>query len=62
MEYRFCLEAGCAQPLFQQPLTAARDKKGEEPNMSVEAQKAKQIIIDEIKDKLDGAQSSVIIE
>ena len=30
--------------------------------MSVEAQKAKQIVIDEIKEKLDGAQSAVVID
>ena len=30
--------------------------------MSVEAQKAKQVIIDEIKEKLDGAQSAVVID
>ena len=30
--------------------------------MSLEAQKAKQIIIDEIKEKLDGAQSAVVID
>ena len=30
--------------------------------MSLEAQKAKQIIIDEIKGKLDGAQSAVVID
>ncbi len=30
--------------------------------MSVEAQKAKQVIIDEIKSKLDGAQSAVVID
>ena len=29
--------------------------------MSLEAQKAKQVIIDEIKEKLDGAQSAVVI-
>lgn len=37
-------------------------KKGETDNMSVEAQKAKQVIIDEIKEKLDGAQSAVVID
>ena len=30
--------------------------------MSLEAQKAKQAIIDEIKEKLDGAQSAVVID
>ena len=30
--------------------------------MSLEAQKAKQIIIDEIKEKLDGAQAAVVID
>lgn len=30
--------------------------------MSVEAQKAKQVVIDEIKGKLDGAQSAVVID
>ena len=30
--------------------------------MSVEAKKAKQVIIDEIKEKLDGAQSAVVID
>ena len=30
--------------------------------MSVEAQKAKQVIIDEIKEKLDGAQSAVVVD
>lgn len=30
--------------------------------MSVEAQKAKQVIINEIKEKLDGAQSAVVID
>ncbi len=30
--------------------------------MSLEAQKAKQVIIDEIKEKLDGAQSAVVID
>ena len=30
--------------------------------MSVEAQKAKQVIIDEIKEKLYGAQSAVVID
>ena len=30
--------------------------------MSVEAQKEKQVIIDEIKEKLDGAQSAVVID
>ena len=30
--------------------------------MSVEAQKSKQVIIDEIKEKLDGAQSAVVVD
>ena len=30
--------------------------------MSVEAQNAKQVIIDEIKEKLDGAQSAVVVD
>ena len=30
--------------------------------MSVEAKQAKQVIIDEIKEKLDGAQSAVVID
>ena len=30
--------------------------------MSLEAQKEKQVIIDEIKEKLDGAQSAVVID
>ena len=37
-------------------------KKGVKSYMSLEAQKAKQIIIDEIKEKLDGAQSAVVID
>lgn len=49
MEYRFCF-----------PHTGG--KKGVRDNMSVEAQKAKQVIIDEIKEKLDGAQSAVVID
>lgn len=39
-----------------------RSKKGVRKQMSVEAQKAKQVIIDEIKEKLDGAQSAVVID
>ena len=39
-----------------------KGKKGVIVNMSVEAQKAKQVIIDEIKEKLDGAQSAVVID
>ena len=40
----------------------ARTGKKGELTMSVEAQKAKQVIIDEIKEKLDGAQSAVVID
>jgi len=47
MEYQFC------------PI---KDKKGVKSFMSLEAQKAKQIIIDEIKEKLDGAQAAVVID
>lgn len=39
-----------------------KGKKGVNENMSVEAQKAKQVIINEIKEKLDGAQSAVVID
>lgn len=39
---------------------AGRSRKGEK--MSVEAKQAKQVIIDEIKAKLDGAQSAVVID
>lgn len=43
-------------------LSGRESKKGVTDNMSVEAQKAKQVIIDEIKEKLDGAQSAVVID
>lgn len=37
-------------------------EKGETENMSKEAQAAKQVVIDEIKDKFDRAQSAVVID